>query len=627
MNEKPTRQFVIYSRKSKFTGKGESIENQIEMCRQYIASNYNAKDAEAALVYEDEGFSGGTLERPKFKKMMEDSQKIKFAAIVVYRLDRISRNIGDFANLIEDLGNREIGFISVREQFDTTTPMGRAMMYIASVFSQLERETIAERIKDNMHELSKTGRWLGGNTPTGYESESISNVTVDGKTRKACKLKIIPDELNLVKLIFDKFMETGSLTKTDEFLMNGGYKTKRGKNFTRFAIKAILSNPVYMIADEDAYNYLVENDVDLFTDKEAFDGKHGIMAYNRTLQRPGKATQERPMNEWIVSVGKHLGAIPGATWVQVQKLLELNKSKNYRKPRSHVALLSGLIVCGKCGDYMRPKLSDRKTATGETIYTYLCTTKERSRGHVCSMKNANGNTLDAKIIETIKSFGKQSADMAKQITQTKKRISGNREGYEAELAKLRLQIEDNEKDIKALVISLGKSEGTNAEKYIIEQIDELHEKGEALRKRLAELEAIIQQHDLADIEFDIIRQMLANMGESIDNYTVEQKRAAIRTFIRKIVWDGENAHLYLFHNDGDYEFPTPPDGNSGNNGNSDKNPDEILEDFYEPLGEDSERNTDVFQKQKEGCMRRFYQRYDRYRQGRKSSHLSGYNRS
>lgn len=611
MKKKTIKQFVIYSRKSKFTGKGESIENQIEMCRQYIATHYSEEEAEAALVYEDEGFSGGNLERPKFKKMMNDSQKIEFAAIVVYRLDRISRNIGDFAKLIEDLGNRHIDFISIREQFDTSSPMGRAMMYIASVFSQLERETIAERIRDNMHELSKTGRWLGGNTPTGYESESISNVTVDGKTRKACKLKIIPDELNLVKLIFDKFMETGSLTKTDEFLMNGHYKTKRGKTFTRFAIKAILSNPVYMIADEDAYNYLVENDVDLFADKEAFDGKHGIMAYNRTLQRPGKATQEKPINEWIVSVGKHLGAIPGATWVQVQKLLELNKSKNYRKPRSHVALLSGLIVCGKCGDYMRPKLSDRKTATGETIYTYLCTTKERSRGHVCSMKNANGNTLDAKIIETIKSFGKQSADMAKQITQTKKRISGNREGYEAELTKLRLQIEDNEKDIKTLVISLGKSEGTNAEKYIIEQIDELHEKGEALRKRLAELEAIIQQHDLADIEFDIIRQMLANMGESIDNYTVEQKRAAIRTFIRKIVWDGENAHLYLFHNDGDYEFPTPPDGNSGNNGNSDKNPDEILEDFYEPLGEDSERDPDELPRREKTRLRHLDKRNHR----------------
>ncbi len=602
MKAKNIQQFVIYSRKSKFTGKGESIENQIEMCRQYIATHYSQEEADAALVYEDEGFSGGTLERPKFKKMMSDSQKIKFAAIVVYRLDRISRNIGDFAKLIEDLADREIGFISIREQFDTSSPMGRAMMYIASVFSQLERETIAERIRDNMHELSKTGRWLGGTTPTGYESESISNVTVDGKTRKACKLKIIPEEINLVKLIFDKFIETGSLTKTDQFLMQGRYKTKRGKTFTRFAIKGILSNPVYMIADEDAYNYLVENDVDLFSEKEAFDGKHGIMAYNRTLQRPGKATQEKPMNEWIVSVGKHKGVIPGAVWVKVQNLLELNKSKSYRKPRSNVALLSGILYCGKCGDYMRPKLSDRLTATGDPIYTYLCTTKERSRSHVCDMKNANGNMLDAKIIATVKSFGKQSSDMAKQITQTKKRINGNREGYDAEVAKVKSQIEDNEKDIKALVISLGKTEGTNAEKYILEQIDELHEKGEGLKKRLTELEAIMQQHDLAEIEFDLIRQLLSTMGENIEEYSVEQKRAAIRTFIRKIVWDGENAHVYLFHNDGDYEFPNPPDG--GNTPNNDKNPNGDSSEYDEPLGEDSERNTYALPSLKEnraGC--------------------------
>ncbi len=185
------KQYVIYSRKSKFTGKGESIENQIELCRQYIAMHFGDDAAENVLVYEDEGFSGGNLERPQFKKMMKDSQKIEFAAIVVYRLDRISRNIGDFAKLIEDLGDRHIDFISIREQFDTSSPMGRAMMYIASVFSQLERETIAERIRDNMHELSKTGRWLGGTTPTGYASESESRVTVDGKERKAYKLKPI----------------------------------------------------------------------------------------------------------------------------------------------------------------------------------------------------------------------------------------------------------------------------------------------------------------------------------------------------------------------------------------------------------------------------------------------------
>ena len=105
--DKPqAKQCVIYSRKSKFTGKGESIENQIELCRQYIAMHFGEEAAENVLVYED--FSGGNLERPQFKKMMKDSQKIAFAAIVVYRLDRISRNIGDFSERAEFDGEHGI---------------------------------------------------------------------------------------------------------------------------------------------------------------------------------------------------------------------------------------------------------------------------------------------------------------------------------------------------------------------------------------------------------------------------------------------------------------------------------------------------------------------------------------
>ena len=156
---------AIYSRKSKFTGKGESIGNQVELCKEYIRMHYGELVLNSTIVYEDEGFSGGNLNRPDFKKMMEAAKNHKFKAIIVYRLDRISRNISDFAGLIEELSRLDIAFISIKEQFDTGTPMGRAMMYIASVFSQLERETIAERIRDNMHELAKTGRWLGGTTP------------------------------------------------------------------------------------------------------------------------------------------------------------------------------------------------------------------------------------------------------------------------------------------------------------------------------------------------------------------------------------------------------------------------------------------------------------------------------
>ena len=200
-------QIAIYSRKSKFTGKGESIGNQVELCKEYVRNMFGEECVDRCVVFEDEGFSGGNLQRPDFKRMMEEVRKRKFKAIVVYRLDRISRNISDFTGLIDELTKLDVSFVSIKEQFDTSTPMGRAMMFIISVFSQLERETIAERIRDNMHELAKTGRWLGGVTPTGYASEAVKSVTIDGKAKKACKLKLIPEEAEIVKLIYDLYIE------------------------------------------------------------------------------------------------------------------------------------------------------------------------------------------------------------------------------------------------------------------------------------------------------------------------------------------------------------------------------------------------------------------------------------
>ncbi|MDV9850653.1 recombinase family protein [Clostridioides difficile] len=123
---------AIYSRKSRFTGKGDSIENQIQLCIDY-AKSIGIKDF---LIYEDEGFSGSNIDRPQFKKMMQDAKDKKFNYLVCYRLDRISRNVSDFSTLIEKLNELNISFISIKEQFDTSTPMGRAMMFISSVFAR-----------------------------------------------------------------------------------------------------------------------------------------------------------------------------------------------------------------------------------------------------------------------------------------------------------------------------------------------------------------------------------------------------------------------------------------------------------------------------------------------------------
>ena len=542
--------FVIYSRKSRFTGKGESIENQIELCRRHIASNYGVDNAEKALVYEDEGFSGGTLERPQFKKMMQDSKRIRIAAIVVYRLDRISRNIGDFAKLIEELKKNGIDFISIREQFDTSSPMGRAMMYIASVFSQLERETIAERIRDNMHELAKTGRWLGGVTPTGYESESLSDITVDGKVKRSCKLKAIPSEIQTVRTIFEKFSETSSLLKVGEFLSENGFKTKQGKQFSRFAIKAILSNPVYMTADSDAYKYFTQCGFELFSDKSEFNGSHGVMVYNRTHQTHGKAHQMNAPKEWIVSVGKHIGAVSGNEWVDVQRKLEQNRSPTYRKPRTETALLSGILICGSCLSRMRPKRSQRTTADGDPVYTYICTPKEKSRGTLCSQKNANGNSLDSKIIEKINCMLNYGSDYARQVLQIKKSVVSKHELHDSQIAKAKEQIKENKETIRSLVMSLAKASGSSAEDYIIKQIDELNEKQRTLKKQ-ANIEEFSESQDgFDDSDFLQLCQNLSSFDCIIKKMSLEQRRDAIRSVVEKIVWKGEDADIYFVGSNG-----------------------------------------------------------------------------
>lgn len=543
--EKKDACIAIYSRKSRFTGKGESIGNQVELCKAYICGHYGEAALDYTVIYEDEGFSGGDLNRPDFKKMMDDAKRHRFHAIVVYRLDRISRNISDFAGLIEELARLDIAFVSIKEQFDTGTPMGRAMMYIASVFSQLERETIAERIRDNMHELAKTGRWLGGTTPTGYASEEVRSIHIDGKSRKACRLKLIPEEAEVIKTIYDLYMETDSQTITEAELIKRGLKTKNNKYFTRFSIKSILQNPVYMIADEDAYNYFVRVKSDLFSDREAFDGVHGIMAYNRTCQEKGRTTKFLSPEEWIVAVGLHPGIIPGKVWADVQESLERNKNKSYHRPRSNEALLTGLLYC-TCGSRMYPKLSQRKTPDGKQVYTYVCKMKERSRRTVCNSKNVNGNIMDMAVIQEIKLLTEDREAFIMQLKKNRKIHTGERMDCRECLTVLRKEKKDAEKKMEGLVDALAELEDSAAKAHVVKRMEQLNQEWVEMKTHICELESLSSQNELSHLEFDEICQILAGFADGMDEMSVQQKRMAIRSIVRKVVWDGLNAHVVFF---------------------------------------------------------------------------------
>lgn len=534
---------AIYSRKSKFTGKGDSIENQIEMCKNYVTTHLGS-DCEV-VVYEDEGFSGGTIDRPQFKLMLNDAKHKKFDALICYRLDRVSRNIADFSSLIEDLQAYDISFISIKEQFDTTTPMGRAMMYISGVFAQLERETIAERIRDNMLQLAKSGRWLGGITPTGYESEEMVTVDQGGKQRKAFRLSPIPEEINLVKLIFDKFLKMKSLTKVETYLIQNEIKTKNDVYFSRFALRSMLNNPVYAIADETVYNYFMANGYEVYSEKERFDGVKGVMAYNKTVQKKNQSNKLREANEWIIATGAHEGLIEGVKWVQVQDLIQENKSKTFRQVRGRDALLSGLLKCAHCGSYMRPKMG-RVDKQGNQLFYYMCEMKEKSRRTKCSCKNAHGPQLDAAVEAYIKELDVQESDVRRRLKNGTLSVSSQNELLANEIDIVKHKIKENTEQINNLVSTLAISQNTSAGKYIVDQINKLDSETAALKESLLELSKQADLSEMKNNEMNLIDDMIRSFSNTVDTLDLEAKRKHLRAFITEVLWDGENVDIVLF---------------------------------------------------------------------------------
>lgn len=386
---------AIYSRKSKFSAKGDSIENQVQMCKDYANNQMKDKQISQFIIYEDEGFSGKNTNRPEFLKLLRDINQKRFDILICYRLDRISRNVADFSSTLDLLQKQNIDFVSIREQFDTRSPMGRAMIYIASVFAQLERETIAERIRDNMIELAKSGRWLGGIIPIGYESRPIVYIDENVKERKMVKLIPNPDTLDIVKLIYNKYLDYRSLSSVETYLFQSNIKTKKGSNYSKSALKVILTNPVYVKANKSIIKYLISRGISVYGEPN---GKCGILTYNKQktlLNDNGKVSRvSRDSNEWIAACSSHKGIIEADKWLMVQEIIKNNKYKYPNQGKTNNALLTSKLKCPKCGGKMQIAHGHISRKTGEKIFYYQCSLKKNSKGCLCNNSNLKVSELD-----------------------------------------------------------------------------------------------------------------------------------------------------------------------------------------------------------------------------------------
>lgn len=404
--EKDARKVAIYARKSKVTESGKSVENQITKCRSYASLKFDA-DAADILVYKDEGLSGYYSDRPEYMQLLRDIAEGKIRAVICYKFDRISRRTLDLLNLVEQLRVKKIAFISCTDEVDTSSRTGKIVMSLLASIAEFERDIIAERIADNMYELAKDGRWLGGTTPLGFWSKK-EYLCIGGRKTTINHLEPVEEEQAVVRGIYRVFLEQRSLGRVVEWASGKKLVTRQGKAHTRLSVKNILQNPVYAAADADTYGYFKGFDVPIYAEQSEFDGAHGLMIYNKTEQikeqredstaiRPEYVCRQsrREVSEWIISTGEHSGIISGREWVLAQSVLEENRDRFKRPKENTQALLSGLICCPSCGKNMYTRRESGRYSGGRPRFRYKCQTQS------CDCGSVDGNALDRLVLETI----------------------------------------------------------------------------------------------------------------------------------------------------------------------------------------------------------------------------------
>lgn len=523
---------AIYSRKSKFTGKGDSIENQIEMCKEYITRNLG-KNVEY-IIYEDEGFSGSTLNRPKFLKLMQDVKLKKINVLACYRLDRISRNVADFSSTLEILKSNNVDFISISEQFDTSSPMGKAMIYIASVFAQLERETIAERVKDNMLEIAKNGKWTGGRIPLGFTSDKIKYADEMGLQREITTLVINEIEMKFVKFLYEKYLELGSLHKLECYITENNLKSRNNILFEKTSLKIILQNPVYVKANNLVIEHLKTTNWIVYGEA---DNVHSLLTYNKTQQSVvnGKYVKTlKNKGERLAAVSNIKGAIDPDLWLQVQNQFEDNKDKFPRLGKTNNALLTGKLKCGVCKEYMLIQHGRISKTTGKKLFYYMCSLKRKSHKKCCNNSNAKAADLENLVLLSLKKLSTTKQVFIDDLKAKYNSVLKDTEKIDEKVALNKL-LSEKKRQISGLITELSKEEDEYMKGLIRIEINPLKNECIKIEGKIIASDNKIKKEKVDKINLHLIENVLNECG-MIDTLPKERQKQIIDTLIESVYW-------------------------------------------------------------------------------------------
>lgn len=493
---KPKR-CAIYTRKSTDEGldaEFSTLDNQRQAAENYIASQVGEGWVALPEKYDDGGFSGGNMERPALQRLLEDVKAGKVDCIVVYKVDRLSRSILDFARIIDTLDQSNCSFVAVTQNFSTADSLGRLTLNILLSFAQFEREIIAERTRDKMSAARKQGRWTGGMPVLGYDIDPGGG-----------KLIVNNEEVDLVRNIFTLYLEQESLLAVVKVLRemnihNKTWVTKKGvvhqgKPFSKTTLQNLLRNVLYI----------------------------------------GKVRHHGDVYE-----GKQERIVDPAVWDKVQALLKHNRHKGRGRVSSkHGGILKGLLSCASCNAAMIHSHTYKKKK-GKTYRYYVCGNAQKNGWDQCPGPSVPAQEMESYVVNQIKAIGRDASLAEKTFEAATREVRSQIQELENEENKLKKELKRKIEELDALSGSHRRTPKSLAEAQ--KRITETEQRITAIRERILALSR--QLVDKVDVA-----HALSTFDPVWENLTPHEQAQALRILIEQVQYKAKDGAVAITFRD------------------------------------------------------------------------------
>jgi site-specific DNA recombinase len=470
------------------------LDNQREAAEAYVKSQQGEGWEILADRYDDGGFTGGNMDRPALQRLLADIEAGKVDRVVVYKIDRLSRSLLDFAKLADFLETHHVSIVSVTQQLDTSTSMGRLTMNMLLSFAQFEREMVSDRTRDKMHAARRRGKWTGGTPRLGYD------VAPEGG-----KLLVNKEEAGQVKAIFGLYAENPSLVTVSQELNHRGWKRKswttkdgsrhEGGPWDAANLRRILTDPIYA----------------------------GMMPLGGDT-----------------FPGEHEAIVPKALFQRVQAIMKENRRTGGASARNkHGALLRGLLRCSACDAAM----VHGWTRKGRCLYRYYVCDKAHKRGWAtCPTKSVSATRIEEFVVNQIRAIGRDPEIRRETFAQALAQVATQRRGLTREAKGLSKEATRAKADVGRFVEAVSKAPG-GAGEALHDDLAKAQERLSAAERRLTEIREQEAGLEALQVNENDLGQALERFDPIWDVLLTPEKERILRLLIEKIDYDGATGML------------------------------------------------------------------------------------